>query len=136
MLNLSKQKIPLGKSSYYARFVLFIYASAAFLLLNSACCLALKLLIVFFLLVNLFQILNNPVPYPDYLMLSYHQDGWFIHAQNEQDIFYEKGEIVIDTGLFFLLRLTLGKRHKYLVIFFDQLDNLSYRLLRIQQKIN
>ncbi len=91
---------------------------------------------MFFLLTKLSGILIDPRPYPDYQMLSYSKSGWLLHAQNGQELFYEKADLVIDAGLFFLLRLTENKKSKYLVVFFDQINRESYRFLNIMQKIS
>jgi hypothetical protein len=113
-----------------------MYASALLMLFYSSCFFVLKILIIFFLVAKLLQILINPRPYPDYQMLSYNKTGWCLHDQNQQELLYEKAVIVIDAGLFFLLRLTEAKKSKYLVVFFDQIDEESYRLLNIMQKIS
>jgi hypothetical protein len=135
LLNLSHCKIYLGKSSYYAQIALLIYASALLLLFYSSCFFALKILIALILWFQLLRILNDPRPYPDYVMLTYNKTGWVLLVKNNQEIFYERARIVIDAGLFFLLELSEGKKRNYLVIFFDQLNDDSYRLLNITQKI-
>ncbi|MBA2656881.1 MAG: hypothetical protein H0U70_07825 [Tatlockia sp.] len=136
MLNLLDLKIPLGKSSYYARFAILIYASSVLLLVNSACYLVLKVLITVFLLVKLHRILSNPIPYHEYSMLRYSKKGWILERHDAAKLYFEKTEMVIDTGLFFLLRLIQVKKVKYLVVFSDQLNEENYRLLNIQQKIS
>ncbi|WP_058504666.1 hypothetical protein [Legionella nautarum] len=49
----------------------------------------------------------------------------------QQILNYDKARVVIDTGLFFLLELSGGSKKKLVVIFLDQIDPHSYRLLNI-----
>lgn len=90
---------------------------------------------MFFLLVKLLKIIKDPKPYPNYSMLSYNQNAWHLHDENEQEQSYEKAEIILDAGLFFLLVLINDQKRNYLVVFFDQIDVENYRLLNIMQKI-
>lgn len=130
MLNLSDCKIELGSSNDYAKLVLLIYLSSFLLLLYSACPLFLKITISFLLLVKCFRIISQPLPQPNYLMLSY-KGQWMLLDKDQQTLSYDKARVVIDTGLFFLLELSGGSRKKLIVIFLDQIEPHSYRLLNI-----
>ncbi|CDZ78258.1 hypothetical protein BN59_02568 [Legionella massiliensis] len=135
MLNLLQQRIVLGKSRFYMKLSLLISASALILLYYSSCWLPLKILLGFILVFQLIRIYKNPIPYPEYSGISYGADGWTIHTQNEQELFYERGRVIIDTGLFILLELSLGQKRKRIVLFLDQISNDFYRSLKIKEKI-
>lgn len=135
MLNLSGYRISLGKSSYYAQISLLIYAGALLVMTHSSWFFAFKLVVVLFLLQQMLRIIYDPRPYPHYSMLSYTKSGWLLHENNKEPKSYEKARIVIEAGLFFLLELTEDNQRKYLVVFFDQINVESYRLLNIMQKI-
>jgi hypothetical protein len=95
---------------------------------------AIKLLLAACLILQLARILKNPKPYPDYMMLSYSNLGWLIHDKCNHQIPFEKVRVVVDAGLFFLLELSQESSRRYLVLFFDQLSNESYRFLHIKEK--
>ena len=135
MLNISGYRISLGKSSYYAQIALLIHACAFLVLANSSWIFACKLIALIFLLQQMWQILHNPRPYPRYSMLSYNKSGWLLHENNKEPKSYENARIVIEAGLFFLFELSQNNQRKYLVIFFDQINEECYRLLNIIQKI-
>jgi hypothetical protein len=135
LLNLSNYKISLGKSSYYARFVLLIYILALVLEFYSAIFFPLKMLLALLLLAQGLRIVKNPRPYPKYLMLTYNAKNWLLHELSEKTINYDSLRIVIDAGLFFLLELSRAQKRKYLVVFSDQNDRECYRLLNIIEKI-
>lgn len=151
MLNLSACKIQLtASSSYYARLTCLIYCSAFLLLFYSACPIGLKVVVAVYLLIKLTAILSNPIPYPQYQKLEYNK-GWVLvnqlnpnkQANKSQQETYAKARVVIDVGLFFLLELQNKpmekekylKSKKLMVIFLDQIDQHSYRLLKIINKI-
>ncbi len=67
-------------------------------------------------------------------MLSY-REHWVLLDKFHQEQAYEKGRVVINTGLFFLFELIDKRKKKLIVIFRDQIDEHSYRLLAIIEKI-
>ncbi len=125
----------LGKSLNYARFAVILYGFALFLLFFSSLFTILKIILSFFLLAKLAMVLTNPKPQPEFSMLSFNGAGWSLNGSDQQELIYEKAEIILDVGLFFLLALTEGKKRRYLVIFFDQIDKDFFRFLNIMQKI-
>ena len=90
---------------------------------------------MFFLVVQLIRIINNPIPNPHYSMLSYKSQKWFLHDIDDQPIPFERARVVINTGLFFLLELSISSKRKFIVIFSDQIANDDCRLLNIIEKI-
>lgn len=134
LLNLSNHRILLGKSRCYARLAFLIYLSSLFLLFYASGMAVLKIFLALCLILQLARILKNPRPYPKYQMLSYSNMGWLIHDKFNHQIPFESTRIVIDAGLFFLLELSQASKRRYLVVFFDQLSNDSYRFLNIKEK--
>ncbi|MFV0819591.1 protein YgfX [Legionella micdadei] len=134
LLNLSECNITLGRSVYYLKLALLIYLSALMLLFYSSCIPFLKVATTFLLLLQFVRIFNNPQPNPNYLMLSY-REHWVLLDKFHQEQAYEKGRVVINTGLFFLFELIDKRKKKLIVIFRDQIDEHSYRLLAIIEKI-
>lgn len=49
---------------------------------------------------------------------------------------YAKHRVILDSGLFFLLELSLDTQRRIIVVFFDQLDPDEYRVLKILEKIS
>lgn len=134
MLNLSECRITLGRSTHYAKLALLIHLSAILLLAYSSFILLLKIAVTAFLLWQLIRIFNNPLPYPNYVMLTYHE-RWVLHGKDHQERIYEKGRVVVSIGLFFLFELSGKNKKKLIVIFRDQIEEHSYRLLGIIEKI-
>ena len=135
MLNLSNWTIEFKQSAYYARLILVIYVSTFTVLIYSSVIFQLKILVFILLAIHLVRIINNPNPYPNYLALTYKDDAWLL-ATSKKLLIYEKGRVLIDTGLFFILELRSANRRKLIVIFVDQLNINNYRSLKIIEKIN
>ena len=109
MLNVLQQRVLLGESRLYLRLCVLISLAAFTVLYHSSLGFPAKVLFSFVLVLQLARIYKNPTPYPEFSGLSCHTDGWIIYKKNQEQIFYEKGSILIDTTLFFLLELA-GRR--------------------------
>ena len=67
--------------------------------------------------------------------LAYITDHWIVETRNNQQLYFDKHKILLEMGLFFLLKLTNETHSKILVIFFDQIDEMTYQSLKIIEKI-
>lgn len=117
----------------YTRFALTLYLFTITVLFYSSVMLIFKVSAVILLTFNLFQIIRNPFPHPDYLALSYDGTNWILQT-NKDSLIYENACVLVNSGLFILLELNIAKQKKMIVIFSDQFSNDDKRLIRITEK--
>lgn len=89
-----------------------------------------------FLFLELIRIITNPIPHPNYTMISYNKTGWLLYDKKHQEIPVNTVRLVINTSLFILLELQIENRSKYITIFSDQITEDNSRLLNIVAKIS
>ncbi|WP_419418709.1 protein YgfX [Legionella sp. D16C41] len=135
MSNLSRCIIELNKSTIYLRLSVIVYSFSAYMVLNSQLWWFIKSSLVFYLIITLISIYANPIPYSYVIKLFFSNNEWFLNNQFSDEIRYQKHKIILDCGLFFLLKLISYEKNKVLIIFSDQLTNNDYRALKLIEKI-
>lgn len=134
LFNLSNVVIELKPSPSFTRFFFLIHCLTMAAILNCGFSPILKSSSLFLLgLFFIYHYKKKAYPAPGVKRLCFLCDYWLVETQNGAQI-YENHKILLDTGLFFLLRFT-GARKQTFLIFFDQLEEDAYRWLRILEKV-
>ncbi len=115
---------------------MIVYGGTFLLLVNSSCPSPIKIMVSGLLFWALSHIMRDPRPQPSRLTLRYNYPIWFLQENRNPEIPYESLRILIDTDLFFLMRLWEGSKQRLLVIFHDQLSEEDHHLFRVLEKIN
>ncbi len=113
-----------------------VYGFSGFMLLGCGLGWIGKLLGLLVLLIQWRVIWINPTPQPRYLHLDYLNKKWFLILKDGRTQLFTKHRVLLDAGLFFIVRLSSEESYKIVVVFFDQISPDHYRVLRILEKIN
>lgn len=108
-----------------------VYLAALFILWLSSFFFVFKLLISL-LLAGFFvlRIVYSSSPYPVPVQLVAAQEKWVLTLKNQQPEIYDHYKIMLDAGLFFLLRLSSAQQTRVLTVFFDQISAEDYRVIK------
>lgn len=93
-----------------------------------------KLLSFIVLCLNTIYLYFYAYPAPQVKQLAFICDHWMLEDKQGRHFRFEQHRIVIDLGLFFLLQLR-GKKKKTMLIFSDQLNASTYRVLKILERV-
>ena len=134
MLSLLNCRIILNKSKSFFTLSVLIYLFTGVVLYESGISIYGKLLISCLLIGAITYIGVNPYPAPAIESLCFIKDHWILKEKNGQEFLYDSHSVLIEAGLFFLLHLK-GEKSRTILIFFDQLDDLTYRSLKIIERV-
>lgn len=111
-------------------------AIAVILVLASGLPFSIKLAATLMLFAAVYYCIRQPSPHPQFRLLVYDGSQWILTDNQDNTVFFERHRVIFETGLFFVLELRQEKRYQLLVIFFDQMVEDQYRVLKIIEKIN
>ncbi|MFC3909274.1 hypothetical protein ACFORL_09335 [Legionella dresdenensis] len=135
MLNWSNCTVTFSDSGYYIRTCLFIYGLAIAALLNSSLPLSVKFGLGFVLMLYLLVLLKRKKTYPNLDKLEYKGNKWTMFETTGIAAVYTTHQILIDGGIFFLVKLTGENTARKLVIFKDQISADDRRILHILARL-
>lgn len=132
-MQLSNVHVQLDNSYIFLRVALLTYSFCFLILIHTEWDWVLKLFITFLLVFKIFQISLQPKPYPNYLSLSYDPPLWVLKMKKNKKISFQNANILMDCGLFFLLKLESSRSSRILIIFSDQISKSAFRFIKLNK---
>jgi hypothetical protein len=128
--NGSNLTLTLGKSSHYCKVLWMLYGLGLWLVILSGLPWYYKLISSCLLIWHGMQVIRQPVPTGTIVTLSYQGNAWLCEQVNQIPWKVEQVIVLVNTGLFLLLKLTgIDEKQRILVVFGDQLSEAELRKL-------
>jgi len=135
LLNISGGTLRLAKSRQFIRLLIAINCFAFWMMYQSGFPVIIKAGLAAILLLQSFRLLRDQSLAIGERQLIRQNDQWLLDGKSGIEGPFDKHGVVLEAGLFFLLRLSSDDKKRLLVIFFDQVDTDDYRTLRILEKM-
>lgn len=91
-----------------------------------------QVLLIIILLAQCRHYLKKGKPHPELYFLKHQSNQWSIIDNEGIELFYNELVILIHNPLFQLLKLSINKKNKLVILFNDQLPNHQLRLLHLK----
>ncbi|WP_347572688.1 protein YgfX [Legionella sp.] len=132
MSHLSEINIKLGPSEIYFRLVLVVSFLTTCLIFYSALYLAVKLILLGFILIVLRLDWLNKKPMNGIKEIQFRTNKWILILNNNESQDYQEAQVLLHNVLFQLIQFTHLKQKKYVVLFIDQISENQFRQLHLK----
>ncbi|WP_058534989.1 hypothetical protein [Legionella saoudiensis] len=132
MSHLSEINIKLGASEIYFRLLLVVTLLTAGLIFYSGLYLAIKLILLGFLLKALRVDWLNKKTRNGIKEIQFRTNKWILVLSNNQSQEYQHAQVLVHNVLFQLIQFTHIKQKKYVVLFIDQISENQLRQLHLR----
>ncbi|WP_423202171.1 protein YgfX [Legionella rowbothamii] len=132
MSHLSEINIKLGPSEIYFRLVVVISLLTTGLIFYSALYLAVKLILLGFLLAVLRFDWLNKKPRNGIKEIRFRTSKWILVFNNNKSQDYQEAQVLLHNVLFQLIQFTHLTQKKYVILFIDQISESQFRQLHLK----